>query len=64
MNRHRARIAKAEQQLQASQPAEKPYMEIEPEDWSRLDDLDIPPGVSHIYQRGCSPDTWDEIETS
>lgn len=60
--RHRARIAKAEQQLQASRPAEQPWMEIEPEDWSRLDDLDIPPGVSYIYQRGCSPDAWDDIQ--
>ena len=60
--RHKARIAKAESQLQAIQPAEKPYMEIEPEDWSRLEELDIPPGVSWLYQRGCSPDSWDEIE--
>lgn len=37
--RHRARIAKAEQQLQALQPEGKAYLVIEPEDWSRLDEL-------------------------
>ena len=60
--RHKARIAKAEQQLQALQPAGKAYLVIEPEDWSRLDELEIPLGVSWIFQRGCSPDDWDEIE--
>ena len=59
--RHKARIKKAEQQAQAIQPAGKPYLVIKLEDWSRLDELEIPPGVSHIYQRGCSPDDWDEI---
>ena len=60
--RHKARIAKAESLLQALQPAGKAYLVIEPEDWSRLDELEIPPGVSWIFQRGCSPDDWDEIE--